>query len=65
MIVSARLVIEYNADSFPVTAKCTICGEEMPQSDQRITLIGKNIKWFTEQFTIHMAQKHPTVDSIG
>jgi hypothetical protein len=61
MTAKSELVIEYDANSFPVTAKRTICGEEMPKGEPRITSASENILWFARQFTLHKTQKHPRV----
>ena len=58
MAFRTELAISYDEDMFPVSAKCTHCGEEMPlpgvgQSAADIILS------FSVQFLMHKRQKHP------
>jgi hypothetical protein len=59
MTIRSELVIEYDAKSHPFTAKCTLCGEEMPKADPRVTKASEMILWFARQFTLHKHEKHP------
>jgi hypothetical protein len=56
------LKIVYDANNFPVSAKCFACSEEMPQGEPRITSKEENRKWFKAQFDLHKKQKHPRED---
>jgi hypothetical protein len=58
MVLKSELVIEYDANSFPIAGKCTICGEEMPKRDPPITSASESILWFARQFTLHKHEKH-------
>jgi hypothetical protein len=57
-----ELQMRYDENSIPVSAKCSQCGEQMPQSMPRITDPIDNITWFAAQFSLHVAQNHPTVE---
>ena len=59
MTVRSELVIEYDANAFPVTGKCTICGEEMPKAETGITSASEIILMFARQFVLHKRLKHP------
>ena len=59
MTAKSELVIEYEDRPFPVAAKCTICGEEMPKSEPRANSASETILWFARQFSFHKNYKHP------
>jgi hypothetical protein len=46
----------------PISAKCSACGAQMPQSSTRITNPIDNVAWFQTQFSLHVAQFHPPVE---
>jgi len=52
--------IRYDENSIPVSAKCSICGKQMPQGKPRITNPIDNVAWFAAQFELHLLQNHPT-----
>lgn len=54
-----NLQTRYDENGVPVSAKCSLCGEQMPQSTPRITDPIANVEWFAAQFGLHMAQIHP------
>jgi len=54
-----ELQLRYDENSIPVSAKCSMCGEQMPQSTPRITNSIDNVAWFAAQFGLHIAQIHP------
>ena len=51
--------MRYDENSIPVSAKCSMCGEQMPQSTPRIVNPIENVEWFATQFRFHVAQSHP------
>ena len=53
------LQMRYDENSIPVSAKCSMCGEQMSQSKPRITNPIENVEWFAAQFGLHVAQNHP------
>lgn len=53
-----ELQMIYDEDRIPVSAKCYLCGEQMPQSTPRITNPIDNIAWFAAQFKLLVAQSH-------
>ena len=55
-----ELQLKYDENSIPVSAKCSLCGERMPQSTPRITNPIDNVEWFAGQFGLHVAHIHPT-----
>ena len=59
MIHPPRLMITYNSNKFPVSAKCSVCGQEMPKGDMRRTFIGEDLCWFKAQFEAHKKTRHP------
>jgi hypothetical protein len=56
-----ELQMRYDENSIPVSAKCSMCGEQMPQGTPRITDPSDNITWFASQFGLHVAQIHPEI----
>jgi hypothetical protein len=55
-----ELEFYYDENSFPVGAKCGICGEEMPKNETDLLAPAADaVLWFSEQFLIHKRQKHP------
>jgi hypothetical protein len=56
-----ELQMSYDENSIPVSAKCSLCGERMPQGRPRITNPIDNIEWFAAQFRLHVAQNHPEI----
>jgi hypothetical protein len=55
-----ELTFTYDADTYPVSAKCGICGEEMPHEVERRATSSEDIQRFAAQFDLHMKQKHLT-----
>jgi hypothetical protein len=62
MTAKSELDIEYDDRPFPVAAKCTICGEEMPKREPRAISTSETILLFARQFSLHKNQKHPRED---
>lgn len=56
-----ELQMRYDENSIPVSAKCSMCGEQMPQGKPRITDPIDNITWFASQFGLHVAQNHAEI----
>jgi hypothetical protein len=63
------LQMRYDENSIPVSAKCSMCGEQMTQSKPRIMNSIDNVEWFATQFGLHVAQSHalgvPRKSSFG
>ena len=53
-----ELQLSYDENSTPVSAKCSLCGEKMPQSDPRIRNRVENVEWLAAQFRLHVARIH-------
>jgi hypothetical protein len=58
-----EMQMRYDENSIPVSAKCSICGEKMPQSGSRTNSTIENVEWFTSQFNLHVLQNHPSTDA--
>jgi hypothetical protein len=54
-----KMQMRCDENSIPVSAKCSMCGEQMPQAQPRITNTIDNVAWFTAQFDLHVLQNHP------
>ncbi len=61
MPLKPDLQMRYDENSIPVTAKCSLCGEQMPQGTPRIMNSIKNVAWFEAQFRLHVARTHSLV----
>ena len=53
-----QLQTRYDENGIPVSAKCSICGEHMPQGVPRIMNPIENVEWFAVQFGLHVAQTY-------
>ena len=54
--------MSYDSNSIPVFAKCSACGEKMPQCVPRITNAMDNVEWFAVQFREHLVRMHPPLE---
>jgi hypothetical protein len=59
-----ELQTSYYGNSIPLSAKCSICGERMPQSTPRIMNPMDNVEWFAAQFRLHVSEIHPDTIAI-
>jgi hypothetical protein len=57
------LKITYDSDNFPVSARCSACGQEMPEGDLRRTFKRGNLEWFKVHFDLHRKLKHSHEDA--
>jgi hypothetical protein len=55
------LQTRYDENGIPVSARCSLCGERMPQGTPRIMNPVANVEWFAAQFNLHLEQCHPPV----
>jgi hypothetical protein len=53
------LQMRYDENSIPVSAKCSVCSQQMAQSKPRITNPIENVEWFAALFGLHVASSHP------
>ena len=58
MPLEPELQMRYDENSTPVAAKCSLCGEHMPQGTPRILNPINNVAWFAAQFRLHVARAH-------
>ena len=58
MSQAPELQMGYDENSIPVSAKCSLCGEQMPRGTQRIMDSIDNVAWFAAQFRLHVARTH-------
>jgi hypothetical protein len=56
-----ELQMRYDENSIPVSAKCSLCDEQMPQSVPRIADPMDSVEWFAAQFRLHVARSHPEI----
>jgi len=56
------LQMRYDENSIPLSAKCSLCGEQMAQAKPRISNPIENVEWFTAQFGLHVAKIHPPAE---
>jgi hypothetical protein len=53
-----ELQMNYDGNSIPVSAKCSLCGEQMPQGTPRFMNSIDAVGWFAAQFRVHVARIH-------
>jgi len=58
LISKPKLTVVRDINDYPATAKCSICGEEMPARRRWINSSADNLAWFAEQFRIHVEREH-------
>jgi len=54
-----ELVIDYDLNDYPVSARCSSCGAVMPQRQKWITSAEENLEWFADQFRLHLGPDDP------
>lgn len=54
-----ELVIVYDLNDYPVSARCSSCGAVMPQRQKWITSAAENMEWFANQFRLHLGPDDP------
>jgi hypothetical protein len=52
------MIIVRDVNDVPISAKCSECGEKIPQCRPWVTSKELNLKWFADQFSVHKSQKH-------
>jgi len=57
-----ELLVDYNSNSHPVSAKCSACADQMPLMESKGASSAESIKWFAIQFDLHVRQKHSRED---
>jgi hypothetical protein len=62
MVKKPELQIDSDADSHPVSAKCSACGVQMPHMQSKGASSVENKRWFAIQFDLHVRQKHSRED---
>lgn len=53
-----ELQVDYNASSYPISAKCSKCLVQMPHMEHKGASQAESIKWFAIQFDLHVRHKH-------
>ncbi len=53
-----ELIMLYEMYDYPVGARCSACGQTMPQSKKWINPAAENLRWLRSQFEVHVAQQH-------
>jgi len=65
MPMKTELVFSYDQRMRPVSAKCRLCGEGMPEPASELGAPADVVFWLAQQFVEHKKQKHPvTVESL-
>jgi hypothetical protein len=58
MAKKPELLLDYDVNSHPISAKCSVCGIEMPHMESKGASSAESIKWFGIQFDLHVRHKH-------
>ena len=53
------LIVVYDINDYPATARCSSCGGEMPVRRRWINPSAENLAWFADRFRVHVEQEHP------
>jgi len=53
-----ELIMLYEMYDYPVAARCSACGQRMPQSKKWINPLADNLRWLRDQFEVHLARHH-------
>jgi hypothetical protein len=51
--------IVYDANRFPLSAKCSACSIEMSAGESGNTSAEENLKWLKAHFNLHVVLSHP------
>jgi hypothetical protein len=62
MAKKPELLVDYSANSRPVSARCSACFVQMPLMESKGASSAEGIKWFAIQFDLHVRQKHSRKD---
>jgi hypothetical protein len=58
-----QLIIGYESNSYPSTAVCSACGEEIQKGELTGVSAEDNVRWFLACFSLHLRDKHPEVEA--
>lgn len=58
----SELAFGYDKNSFPISANCRRCGEEMPKCDPSVIDSAEAVLWFAQQYLEHKLKKHASED---
>lgn len=59
MPMNTELAFFYGQGKYPVSAKCRLCGDSMPQSSEELPSLADTVLWLSQRFIEHKQQKHP------
>jgi hypothetical protein len=62
MTKKLELLLEFDENSHPVSAKCSACGVQMPLMESKGASSEESSKWFAIQFDLHVRHKHSRED---
>jgi len=60
----SELAFAYDKNSFPISANCRRCGEEMPKCDPSVIDSADVVLWFAQQYLEHKLRKHASEDPV-
>jgi len=58
--MNSELVIRYDANLRPISAQCSLCGQQMPHLPSDLHDTPDCIIWFSDRFIEHKKSKHAT-----
>jgi hypothetical protein len=58
MAEKPELLVDYDLNSRPISAKCSACGVKMPLMESKGASPSEGSKWFAIKFDLHVRQKH-------
>jgi hypothetical protein len=62
MAKKPELLVEYNSNSHIISAKCSLCGVQMPLMESKGASPAESSRWFAIQYDLHVRHKHSRED---
>jgi hypothetical protein len=59
MAIKPELTVVRDEYDYPAIARCSSCGKALPVSQRWITSSADNLRWFADQFRLHVEYEHP------
>jgi len=64
MALRSELAISWDEKMHPIAARCTWCGDPIPQPEPGLTDAAEIVLWFSKAFLDHKRVKHPNSQRV-